>query len=577
MTKLFSRAVPALILIFLLAFALRVWGIDFGLPYSQLTDETSDLATSLRIASGETPRYTYHRVFWPLTQLPFHGVRFAYLSLTQPDFSLADFEALYYTNRADFLLTARLVVAFMASLAVIPAYFMGRELTQSPLGGVVTGVIIAVYPTHAYMAHTALPDAYATLWISLTLLACVHIVKSGARWAYILAGAACALAMLARLQSLMIITPVAIAHLIYWWQQPTRSIRLLVVRGLWALGAFLIATLIANPFVILKPDLVAADIRFIFEERYQGTYYAASNALTDVNSGLQNINSNLLLPLVLMRPYLLIAALVGAGLMLWRRLRVGWPILFFWLVFTLSLLPTAGPRLTYWLPSVIPTAVLAGYGLTKLVQQSTVWPRWLGIGAIGLVVGLGFLETATLDRILANTETRMLAYAFITEEIEPGTKLLTGQPFTFGVPLLRTEESLERLTQIEGDDLPPSYEFQLENPDKITQPLYDLFGPEYQSAINSDEDWWAFVDENEIEYVIEADYCGGEPRYGAVSSIEFPPITDSVRDQLDLVKIISPFDTDTCQQIVPDRTALENMNLSGWERVGPLIRIYKVS
>jgi hypothetical protein len=575
MMRVFSSTALVLILIFLLAFGLRIWGIDFGLPYTQLTDETSDLATSLRIASGETPRYTYHRVFWPLTQLPFHGAHFLYRNVTESDFSLADFEARYYTNRADFLLTARLVGAFMAAVAVFPAYFMGHRLTQSRLGGVLTAVLLAVYPTHTYMAHTALPDAYATLWITLTLLACVAIATNGVRWAYILAGAGAALAMLARLQTLMIITPVVVAHFIYWWQQPGRTLNLLLTRWWWAVLAFVLATIIANPFTLLKPDLVAADIRFIFEERYQGTYYEASNAFVDASTGLNNVRSNALLPVVLMRPYFLIAVLLGAAVMLWQRLYRGLPVLFFWLIFTLSLLPTAGPRLTYWLPSVIPTLVLAGYLLTVLLQQTSTWRRGTGLLASVLIIGLAFLETVTINRILANQETRMLAYEFVTEEIEPGTKILAGQPFTFAVPLHRSEESIQRLAAIDGD-LPPSYAFQLENPSEITQPLYDLFGPEYQPDITSDTDWWQFVDDNAIEYVIEADYCGGEPRYGATSSIEFPPITAAVRAELELVTVISPFDSDVCQQIIPDRTALENMNLNGWVRVGPVIRIYKV-
>jgi len=38
--------VGLLLATFLLALGLRLWGIDFGLPYGQIPDETTDVTTS---------------------------------------------------------------------------------------------------------------------------------------------------------------------------------------------------------------------------------------------------------------------------------------------------------------------------------------------------------------------------------------------------------------------------------------------------------------------------------------------------------------------------------------------------
>lgn len=124
-----------LILVLVLGFGLRIWGIDNGLPHSQLTDETSDISTAMRIARGEVPRYTYHRVTWPLVQLPLYSLYYVYNHLTQPDFSLEAFEALYFANRADFILMARLLSAFFSTLAIIPVYLGALALTQSTRAG----------------------------------------------------------------------------------------------------------------------------------------------------------------------------------------------------------------------------------------------------------------------------------------------------------------------------------------------------------------------------------------------------------------------------------------------------------
>src|SRR5215207_7959158 len=95
--------VAQLIGIFLIALGVRLWGIDFGLPYGQIPDETTDVTQSFQIAKGELPPYPFHRVTWSLFQLPVHGVHFVALKLANLQFSLTDFEAYYYTNRSLFL------------------------------------------------------------------------------------------------------------------------------------------------------------------------------------------------------------------------------------------------------------------------------------------------------------------------------------------------------------------------------------------------------------------------------------------------------------------------------------------
>lgn len=193
-----------------------------------------------------------------------------------------------------------------------------------------------------------------------------------------------------------------------------------------------------------------------------------------------------------------------------------------------------------------------------------------------LIVGIASLEIIWINRILAQAETRTLAYEYITENIPPDSNILIGSHFTYSVPLHRSQESIQRLAAT-GAEIAPIYEFQLANPGYITGPFYNLFGPEYQQNIVDDATWWEFVRDHNIEFVVEADYCGGQARYDSPSQIEFPVITPPVRAELSLVEIFSPFQSDQCEQIIPDRTALENMMLHGWERVGPLIRIYRIS
>ncbi len=76
-----------LVALFLLALSLRMWGINHGLPYGQIPDESGDIGRSLKIVAGQVPEYAYHRVGWPIAQIPLHGLHFLSLWLSNSGFS----------------------------------------------------------------------------------------------------------------------------------------------------------------------------------------------------------------------------------------------------------------------------------------------------------------------------------------------------------------------------------------------------------------------------------------------------------------------------------------------------------
>jgi hypothetical protein len=133
---------------------------------------------------------------------------------------------------------------------------------------------------------------------------------------------------------------------------------------------------------------------------------------------------------------------------------------------------------------------------------------------------------------------------------------------------------MERLEKLQN--LPPIYQYYLSNPETLPLSNYDIFGSEYTPQIQSDEDMLDFINRYEIEYVIETDYCGGSTPYRQVSSLTFPTVTETVRSQLDLIYTISPFADNDCKQHIENRTHMEYMRLWDWERVGPIIRVYRV-
>lgn len=563
------RLIVALSLIVLLAVGLRVWGIDNGLPSVQLSEESSDISTAMRIASGGAPRYYYHRVAWPLTQIPAHALHFLVLKLTRPGFGIDDFRTLFLLNRGPFILTARLLAALVSVLAVVAAFFAGRLMTRSDGGGLLAAALYALQPSIVYVAHVAMPDGYALLWVMLALLFSLRIAQDGSRWAYAAAGAAAALVLLTRLQALTIVVPIGVAHLVVWWQAPDRSFRTFVLPIFIAGGGFLLASVVFNPFIVLRPAAAWNDIRSIFAGRYVG----------EVGSALplgKSYRLNTQMAVVMMSPYLTVAAGIATLLIAWQRRLDAFLVSLFLVVFLVSLGPANRPDITHLLPAAVPAVLLAAYLLHALLASQRKPLMALGGLSAAVLLGLAGYQSLHLDRILAQPHTRVLAYDYVADQVPPGSRVLVGNTFSFSVPLTPSLTSLERMDGL--IDLPESFQYLLDHPDAIQPPAYDLYSTEYRASLTGADDMRRLIAEQRIEYVIVADYCGGTgDAYAESGSADFPYLAPDLAADLVLLQTFSPFDGPDCERFIDMRLPLRDLDLWRWNRPGPVVRIFEVA
>lgn len=567
-----TRIVVSLI-VFVLALSLRLWGIDNGLPHVQRPDETVDITQSFEILQGQTLRYAYHRVIWSLIQIPVHGTHFVLEKASDSSFSVADFEAKYFTNRASFVLSIRIYVAVIGALASVLVGWCAYLLSQRWQALLLAGGLLAVAPLHNYMSHIGLPDVFATFSVALCALGAIAIMR-GHRWVYIVAGVGASLAILARLQSLpLVIGLVALAHVIAWWQYHRWQWRFLFLQWLWAAGAFFVTHLIFNPYIIFDLQAVIRDFEFIYTERYTGTNPIIFNSDATYNP-FANFTNNLHLPLILLRWYMAIPFVVAFVIAISKKRLDVLVVALMTILFSFSLLPSFAPRLTYWLPAIVPFTIVVGWGLDDLIQRQIKSIRLVGIVGSLFVLGFAGLESGKISYTLAQPDTQSLAYIYVEENILPDSAIVTGDTFVYSVPLSRNIDSMVRA---EGNGVTvSSYQFLLENPQYLPSAVYDIYGYEFADDIRSDDAMRAFLDDNQIAYVIEADYCGGEVIYDFHNGLNFPILKPDIRDDLTLIYSVSPFGTDDCLQYIENRTHMEFMQLWDWVRVGPIVRIYAV-
>ncbi|MBI4739905.1 glycosyltransferase family 39 protein [Candidatus Woesearchaeota archaeon] len=548
-----------------IAFVLRLWGLDNGLPFAQMPDESADITTSLQIASGKQPTYLYHRVGWPVFQLPMHALHFAVKAATTPGFGLSDFQDHFYRNRWTFIYSARLLVALVSSLSIVFAFGLGRALCDDDRGGYVMALLFCGHAWFNYITHTALPDGFAFSWIIVALFASAMIAKTGQRWAYLLAGASVAVVTLARLQAFTIFIPVGLAHIIFWFQTRERTRILLFTRWLWSFGAFIVVQIFLNPFIVLNFSGTVADVQSITSQ------YSSDSLTSSIQYALQNFP----FPIILARPYILAAAVIGLGYAMVRRNWTALSIALFGIVFGASIIGRRYPTPNFFLPFAASALALAGFGLANLVASHQKVMKLFGFGALIVIVGISFTESGQVSQILAHPNTRMAAYSWITQNIKTGSRILIGEPIVYSVPLFRTKESIRRMAADTPVSISPSMEWQLTAP-PIKEPPFNLYAYEYQSQITDERALTSFVKKHNIEYIVEADYCAGGYSFSSGSSIEFPVIPVEYRKELILETVFSPFAQPDCAEHVPERLHLQRMNLSIWNSVGPVIRIYRV-
>ena len=211
----------ALAAVFLLGVALRVWGINFGLPYTAAPDEPTHFKIALHIfQTGDLnpgwlnyPTLTFY--INALALIPFYLVGKAMGVFALPaDVPVPEVVTMgvgLLRVPAEFLYGRLITAAFgVASLALI--YLLGRRLCANNWGGVLAALLLAVSPAAVYSSHLIRPDTYVVFFVLLSVILALRIVDDPRLSNYIWAGIAAGLAVSCKYNVPLIVVPIIAAH-----------------------------------------------------------------------------------------------------------------------------------------------------------------------------------------------------------------------------------------------------------------------------------------------------------------------------------------------------------------------------
>lgn len=477
----------ALLLILLLALVLRLWGIDFGLPYQYHQDEGHEVYRALRLGAGD---FDFDRNFkggYFYLLFVEYTIYYLVLLITGRITGLDDFALKIIFEPAPFWLIGRITTALIGTLSVFALYRLGKKIYNDK-AGLWAALFLAVAVLHAECSHYITVDVPMTFLLILAFSALADVVRKNSLRSSLSAGLLLGVAMLFKASAAMAIFPFLLAHARFNRHVAIKTAGM--KNAAWGLVVMTIIYLVGNPGLWLnQQESVASMLNFIFGKA------AEKNAEIDPVF-LVHYSDSMASPwryyfLGLEKTFgagILALALAGSLQALWRRRRTEWMMLSFLIPGFIAI--SASKTLTghhYLLPLLPGLAILAAhFALTQSEKLSSQQLRSLALGVLLLLAILPLYRSMTSNARLTRIDTRSLAKEWIETHIPAGTKIVIDKGryrSHWAPPLEESVATLQRILAATGD--PGKREFLQRKLQHLSGITYDLISTEWGTKIES--------------------------------------------------------------------------------------------
>jgi len=439
--------------ILVLALALRLKGIAYGLPYSFVNaDETMVVPKAFHAAQGHlNPQF----FFYP--SLYFYLAGALYVLATPVWWVLGHGNFLSQTSfvvhQEPYFLLGRLLSVAMGTASVYLVYRLGRDAFGRP-AGLIAALLLAVAPLAVAYSHMAVTDMTA---VALSLLALVLLLRAArphddgltaevpvaarphtARW--LVAGAVAAgLATSTKYNLGMLVLPATVAAVYACRPEAAARVaaggraalvwlRLLVVRLYLPMAA---AFVLASPFVVLDAPHFLRDFRRqsqIMDRGWLGFEHTGNGFWFNVTPNLTGA----------IGVVLVVLGAAGLGWALWRRTRFDLMVAPYVIVYFVYISTWKELADRYLLPIVPLLLLLAARLCVDAVVLLRPRVRRFAIPAVAVVLAVAFIlplsSSIAFVRDLSGTDTREVARDWIQRHVPAGSLLAVEN---YGPPLVQ--------------------------------------------------------------------------------------------------------------------------------------------
>ncbi|MEB3207022.1 MAG: hypothetical protein VKK59_06715 [Vampirovibrionales bacterium] len=444
MTRSWWQQYGILLALVFLALAIRLWGLDFGLPNLSRVDEQNISEYSLLRLLGSCWRgacdlnphfFEYPSLFIYMTAgayAAFYTVG-QYLGLFQ---SPADILGLYGNDQTSFHVITRFFGAVMGGLTVIPVALIAQRMAMGNRWvGWLAAALLGFCYLHVRDSHFGVTDVPSTLFLAWTLeraSAMAFASSQGAfqralRWASVFSGLAAGMKYPA---GLALFVPLMLVFCRFGRCQPKTALKLAFISTGIAAGTFIIST----PFAMLDTH------QFFKDLAYQMDHMAGGHLMNLGKGWLYHARFSLWFGL---QPVgFIVSVLSMAGYALWcacasdSRKKPVWALHFAFLTFFVACYGFIGNTLTVFmryiivlLPIFVVYSALGVWQLWQWMQKYTINLR-LAQAVMALLilatVGPSLWMSLKCSALLATPDTRVLARQWLLKHLQPNEAVGIG-------------------------------------------------------------------------------------------------------------------------------------------------------
>ena len=433
-------AAALLVAVLALALALRLKGVDWGLPFSFVNaDESIVVPKAFGVARGGlNPQFFYY------PSLFFYLVGGVYLLAAPVLWAVQHANPLamgsFVVDAGPYFLLARLLSVAAGTASVYLLYRIGREAFGRP-AGLVAALFLAVAPLHVAYSHMAVTDVAATAVSLLALLLLLQAARGGGRRRLIAGAVAAGLATSTKYNLGALVLPATIAAVYACRGEVARRAaaggraallwpRLLLAR---VYAPMLLAFVAGSPFIILDPGHFLHD--FLRQNRIMDRGWLG---FENVGNGFwYNLETNLGGTLGVVLVALAIAGLAWA---LWRHTTVDLLLAPYALAYFVYISTWSELADRYLLP-ILPLLLLFAVRLCLELVDLRPAARRYAAPAVALVLAAALVAplagALAYDRALSGGDTRERAKAWVESNVPAGSIVATE---SYGPPLVRVRD-----------------------------------------------------------------------------------------------------------------------------------------
>ena len=391
--------------------AVRLYGIDHGLPYVYNYDELYHFTSRAIAMLGGNLNPEYFDNPTTLTYLIHLALRFQYGGLW-PFGDLSEVMSALKADPTGAYLTARLISTALCMLAVVALFSVGKRLWGTAEGLAAAAILSFAFLAVAY-SRLGLTDVGVLLPVTLAVYGAVRVCEEGRRGYFLLTGAAIGLAVGFKYTAGVLVVPFLVAAAL----RARRERSALLYAALGLLTAAVVFT-VTNPFFLLNLPEALDELR------------GQSGDANTPKAGQPSENRFAFYLGSLTWGLGLAAAVAAAGGLVSEIRRDPVRALLLALLPLLLVLYLAGAERFFarWLLPVYPVlALFAGVALARLARLAS-RRAVVRAAVLALLLAAVLAQPLAADvrsaRVLAREDTRQITRAFLRERLPPGGRLV---------------------------------------------------------------------------------------------------------------------------------------------------------